>query len=320
MQIPTKMKKSALVHALKNSKVSLIVIFALYVAVISFINPRFISGMNIKNIFVQISITGVFSLGMLLVMLTGGIDLSAAAMSSLLGCISAKLLFGGANSALVILLVLVLGIVLGGLMGLIISRTSLEPFIVSLGFMSMYAGTTLLITNGSELSAGDKLAFLNKFPLGLSTLAYIYFSITIIVAFILIKTKFGKRLYYVGDNPQAAFYAGISVKNYKLSAYMINGFLIAIATLMAVARLNTASASMSDGKDIDAIAACVVGGVAMSGGKGDVLGVFIAVLFLGCMTNSMTVIGLSSYIATLLKGAFIVIAVVLAQINVGKAK
>lgn len=89
---------------------------------------------------------------------------------------------------------------------------------------------------------------------------------------------------------------------------------------MTVSRLDTASATMSSDKEIDAIAACVVGGTVMSGGKGDVLGVFIAVLFLGCMTNSMTVIGLSSYIATLLKGAFIVIAVVLAQLNSSKTK
>ncbi len=320
MELKNNISDRKLLRSFRNSKVSLIIIFIVYAAIITCINPRFMSAMNIKNIFVQISITGVFSLGMLLVMLTGGIDLSAAAMSSLLGCIAAKLLVAGASYILVILLVLLLGIVFQGIMGFIISRTSLEPFIVSLGFMSMYTGTTLLITNGSELNAGGALSFLNCFPLGLSLLAYVYFAMAVIFGVILSKTKYGRRLYYVGDNPQAAYYSGIDVKNYKLSAYVLNGLLIAIATLMTVSRLDTASATMSSDKEIDAIAACVVGGTVMSGGKGDVLGVFIAVLFLGCMTNSMTVIGLSSYIATLLKGAFIVIAVVLAQLNSSKTK
>jgi ribose transport system permease protein len=202
-------------------------------------------------------------------------------------------------------------------MGFIISRTGLAPFIISLGFQSIYKSFTYFVTDGYEISAANNMKWLNQFPLGLSTLAYIFIVLSIVVSLLLRFTRFGRRIYAVGGNPEAAYLAGIDVKNFKMVVYMINGALLAICAAMSVARINSASPAMGTGLEIDAIAACVVGGTSLAGGKGNVMGVVIGVLLLGSIKNSMTIMGVNPYYSDLFKGIVIVCAVVLSNFREG---
>lgn len=303
----------------KHENVAILCVFIIYIVVVSLINPNFISAMNIRNVLVQVSIIGVLSVGMLFVMLTGGIDLSVAWMMTFFGCVTSYLVARAELNVALTMLIVFLGCIGGqALMGFIITRTKMEPFIISLGFMSIYTSLTYLLTDGSEIPAAKKFEWLNQFPGGLSTLVYI-FAAVVVVAFLILKfTKFGRRLYAVGCNSDAAYLSGVDVKNFKTVVYMVNGFLIALAAIMQVARLNTASPSMSTGNEISAIAACVVGGTALSGGKGNMIGVFIGILLLGCIKNSMTIMGINPYISDLFKGIIIIVSVIIGQAQLGK--
>ena len=278
----------------------------------------FIKPMNISNVLMQISITGMMAISMTLVMVSGGIDLSIGQMMCFLGTAMAYMMKNvGLNDWTVVIFGLVLAVVFQVLMGFIISRTKLEPFIVSLGFMSMYKGFTYLITNGREITIGGKFGFLGKtyinitddFRLGVPVIVLLL--LCVIIWLVLKYTKFGRSVYAVGGNENAAYLAGINVKNLKLWLYALNGIFVAIATMASLSRMGTGNPLMGEGKEIEVIAAVVVGGTALSGGKGNVWGTFIGVLLLGCLSNALNILGVFPHWQYVLRGSLIILAVLL---------
>lgn len=278
----------------------------------------FIKPMNISNVLMQISITGMMAISMTLVMISGGIDLSVGQMMCFLGTAMAYMIRHGlGNDVTVIIVGLVLAVVFQVLMGFIISRTKLEPFIVSLGFMSIYKGFTYLITNGREITIEGKFEFLGRtyfnitdsFRLGMPIVILLVLSI--LMWLVLKYTKFGRSVYAVGGNENAAFLAGINVKNFKLLLYAVNGIFVAIATMAMLSRFGTGNPLMGEGKEIEVIAAVVVGGTILSGGKGNIWGTFIGVLLLGCLSNALNILGVYPYWQYVLRGVLIVLAVLL---------
>ncbi len=304
----------------ENTPILLVLVVMIVVVVIVeyFLKGRvnFLSGMNISNVLLQVSVTGIFALGMTMVMISGGIDLSIGNMLSFLGTGMAYLMKSAKwGETETILIALVVGIGLQLLMGLIISRTKIEPFIVSLGFMSIYRGFTYLITNGREITIIGKLDFLqavvfrvNKFVVTVPIVIFIV--LTIIVALVVKYTKFGRRVYAVGGNENAAYLAGINVKNFKLLIYGINGLFVTIASMTLLARLGTGAPVMGFGKEIEVIAAVVVGGTAMSGGKGNIWGAVFGVLVLGIISNALNILGVSPHYQFIISGLLIIFAVV----------
>lgn len=296
----------------------LVVMICVVVVVEYFLKGRvnFLSGMNISNVLLQVSVTGIFALSMTLVMISGGIDLSIGNMLSFLGTGMAYLMKTAKwGEAPTLLLALVVGIGLQLVMGWIISRTKIEPFIISLGFMSIYRGFTYLITNGREITIIGKINFLqevvfriNKFVITVPIVLFI--TLTIIVALVVKYTKFGRRVYAVGGNENAAYLAGINVKNFKLLIYGINGLFVTIASMTLLARLGTGAPVMGMGKEIEVIAAVVVGGTAMSGGKGNIWGAVFGVLVLGIISNALNILGVSPHYQYIISGLLIIFAVV----------
>ena len=207
------------------------------------------------------------------------------------------------------------------LMGFIISRTKLEPFIVSLGFMTIYTGFTYLITNGSEITITGKFTFIGQtyltlipgFRIGLPV--FLLILLTIITWLALKYTKFGRRVYAVGGNENAAYLAGINVKNFKLLLYGLNGPVCGHRHLALMSRTGVGGPLMGSGKEIDVIAAVVVGGTALSGGKGNVWGTFIGVLLLGCISNALNILGVSPYWQYIMRGGLIIVAVLLSYLS-----
>jgi ribose/xylose/arabinose/galactoside ABC-type transport system permease subunit len=277
---------------------------------------NFLSGMNISNVLLQVSVTGILALSMTLVMISGGIDLSIGNMLSFLSVGMAYLMrTAGWNEAQTILIALVVGIGMQLLMGLIISRTKIEPFIISLGFMSIYRGLTYLITNGREITIIGRLEFLkavvfriDRFVVTVPIILFIVLSV--IVSLIVKYTKFGRRVYAVGGNESAAYLAGINVKNFKLLIYGINGLFVTIAAMTLLARLGTGAPVMGLGKEIEVIAAVVVGGTALSGGKGNIWGAVLGVLVLGIISNALNILGVSPHYQFIISGLLIILAVI----------
>lgn len=277
----------------------------------------FIKGLNISNVLVQISITGVLAIGMTVIMLSGGMDLSCGQMVSFAGCLLSYLLVKQDWALLPAVLVVIAACVLfQALAGFMIAQTHLEPFIVTLGFMSIYQGFSYLITNGREITMGDQLRFIKNvkltfgesgFYIGIPVLALLVF---IIVMWLVLKyTKFGRWIYQVGGNENAAYLSGINVKRFKVILYALNGLFIALGTVIMLGRVGAGSPTMGSGKEIDVIAAVVVGGTALSGGKGNMWGTFIGVLLMGIISNAMNILGVNPYYQYVMKGILILASI-----------
>jgi ribose/xylose/arabinose/galactoside ABC-type transport system permease subunit len=308
--------------------VLLFIILAVYLVELFFVRGgevgkvAFLKPMNIANVLLQISTTGILALGMTLIMISGGIDLSIGQMMCFIGTFMAFLIRNaGFSEGAMVLTGIAVAVFCELLMGFIISRTKLEPFIVSLGFMTIYTGFTYLITNGSEITITGKFTFIGQtyltlipaFRIGLPVLLLIL--LTTITWLALKYTKFGRGVYAVGGNENAAYLAGIDVKNFKLLLYGLMGLFVAIATLALLSRTGLGGPLMGSGKEIDVIAAVVVGGTALSGGKGNVWGTFIGVLLLGCISNALNILGVSPYWQYIMRGGLIIVAVLLSYLS-----
>jgi len=284
--------------------------------------PSFISPVNLINTLMQVAAVGMMAMGMTVVMIGGGIDLSVGMLTSLVAIYLAKTIIDwNFPMWIAIVTVIILAILLEVIMGFIISRFKVEPFIITLGGMIAFRGIALLICNSQEISTEGKFSVLKdnliagaKDPLtGLSLSLPIYllvfFTITVIIWWLMKYTKYGRRVYAVGANRNAAYLAGIDVKNIVLSTYALNGLIVGIAAIMLLARVNTAIISVGQNLEIDVIAATVVGGVALSGGKGNIWGTFIGAILLGSIANAMNILRLQSEWQFVAKGVIIIAAV-----------
>jgi ribose/xylose/arabinose/galactoside ABC-type transport system permease subunit len=282
----------------------------------------FVRPMNVSNALMQVAITGILAIGMTLVMISGGIDLSVGQMMSFIGVLTAYLIRNTEMSdGTIILVIIVISVSFELLMGFIISRTTLEPFIISLGFMSIYRGFTYVITGGRELSIHGSFTFLGQSYIGVTDnlrfgMPVVLFLGLVVLVWLLSRyTKFGRRVYALGDNENAAFLAGIDVKNFKLMLYGINGFFVAIASLALTSRLGTGNPLMGSGREIEVIAAVVVGGTALSGGKGNIWGTLIGAFLLGIISNALNILGVSPYWQFIMRGVLIIGAVVIGYLS-----
>jgi len=284
--------------------------------------PTFISPVNLLNILQQVGVPGIISVGMTVVMISGGIDLSVGMLASLVSIIVASGISVWHIGTVAAITVGVLSaVVLETLLGLIISRAKVEPFIITLGGMITFQGIALLLSNSREVIMQGELDFFKsnliegaKDPVSHLNLiippyVILFFLVAVVAGIALNRTKYGRRIYAVGTNPEAAYLAGINVKNMRLSVYVIIGFLVGIGAVMLLARINTGIITLGQGLEIDTIAMVVIGGTALRGGKGNILGTIIGVFFLGSIGNAMNMLRLPSEVQFVAKGLVVIIAV-----------
>jgi len=288
--------------------------------------PTMISPSNLMNILIQVSATGIMAMGMTMVMIAGGIDLSVGMLTSFVALYTAKSFIDwNYPLAVAIIAAILLAVLFESAMGWIISRLKVEPFIITLGGMTCFRGVALLIVNSQEVSMQGALNGLKnsiippvKDPAGLiinvPPYIFVFIAITVIVWWVLKYTKYGRRIYAVGANPQAAYLAGINVKNVILSTYALNGLIVGIGAICLLARVNTAIISTGQNREIDVIAAAVIGGIAMSGGKGNAWGVFLGAILMGAIENGMNILRLKAEWQFVAKGLIIIGAVVAAAV------
>lgn len=287
----------------------------LIIIVISIMSPSFLTINNIFNVLRQVSINALIAFGMTFVILTGGIDLSVGSILALTGAVTAGMLASGMDPILAMGLGLLLGAILGAVNGIIIAKGKVAPFIATLATMTIYRGLTLVYTEGKPISGlGDSLSFqlLGKgyffgIPVPIVTMLLAFG----VLYFILKKTTFGRRVYAVGGNEEASKLSGIRVDRIKIYVYALTGFLAALASLILTSRLNSAQPTAGNMFELDAIAAVVLGGTSLTGGRGWIVGTVIGALIIGVLNNGLNLIGVSSFFQQVVKGAVILIAVLL---------
>ena len=298
-------------------------IILILMVVMSFAFPRFFTLSNFQNILNQIAIWGVMACGITFVLLTGNIDLTIGSILSLVGIICASLLRDTNSLILCFLVPILLGCLMGtftgGVMALINGRMG-ESFIVSYGGQSAIAALALLVQGGTYITleaadlANRGMGLFQKLGAGINP-AYIFFAIIVICQFVLNYTKFGRNLLFVGSNPKAAQLSGINVRLYILLAFLICGGICGIAGVLQTSRVMTANPTAGTDYEMSAIAMCVVGGVSMKGGSGNFINTMLGVLIIGIITNSMNLLGYSTYPQMMIKGVVIVFAFGLDVIN-----
>lgn len=287
----------------------------LIITIITILNPDFLSVNNLLNVLRQVSINAIIAFGMTFVILTGGIDLSVGSILALTGAVTAGMMAGGTDPILAMLLGLILGALLGAVNGVLIAKGNVAPFIATLATMTIYRGLTLVYTEGRPISGlGDSLTFqmLGKgyffgIPVPVVTML-ISFGI---LYFILKKTTFGRRVYAVGGNEEASKLSGIKTGRIKIYVYALTGFLSALAALILTSRLNSAQPTAGQMFELDAIAAVVLGGTSLTGGRGWIVGTLIGALIIGVLNNGLNLIGVSSFFQQVVKGLVILFAVLI---------
>ena len=287
----------------------------LIVVVITILEPSFMTTTNVLNVLRQVSISALIAFGMTFIILTGGIDLSVGSTLALTGAIAASMLASGMDPVFVMLVTLLLGAVLGMINGVIIAKGKVAPFIATLATMTIYRGLTLVYTDGSPISGlGDSITFqmVGKgyffgIPVPVLTMLIAFFALW----FILHKTTFGRRVYAVGGNENASRLSGINTDRVKIMVYSLTGMLAALSAIILTSRLNSAQPTAGTSYELDAIAAVVLGGTSLTGGKGWIFGTLVGALIIGVLNNGLNLIGVSSFFQQVVKGVVILIAVLI---------
>lgn len=306
----SRLKKVAVIW----SKYSFLIAFAVVSIIACISSDVFFTANNLMNILYQVSIIGIIALGMSLVILIGGIDLSVGSVLAFSGYVLLVTLNATRSILLAVLAGIVAGSIIGVANGVLVAKAKIAPFIVTLGSMAIFRSLTLHECHGGSID-GVVMGFTdiaNGSLFGIAYPIYLFVILTGIIFFVTTKLPYGRYLYAIGSNEKAAKLSAIAVDKIKISVYMLCGLLVGISSVIESSRLNSISASNSgQSYELDAIAAVIIGGTSMNGGRGTVIGSFFGVLILGILNNILNLANVSPYLQGMLKGIIIIIAVLI---------
>lgn len=295
------------------SEYSVIIAFIIIFIAASVLSPRFLDMNNQLNILMQVSIIGIVALGMTIVMLSGGIDLSVGSVLVLVGVVTVLSLNATGSIWVAVLTAFIVGSIAGFLNGVMVAKGRIASFIATLGMMAAARSIALYIAEGGSIS-GEVSGFTAIANNNLWIFDYpiiIFLIMTILVYILMHKTRFGRHVYAIGSNEKAALLSAIRVDRIKIGVYSLAGLLVSIAAIIETSRLNSISSSSSGVQyELDAIAAVIIGGTRMTGGRGKIIGTFFGVLILGILNNMMNLMNVSPHLQGFVKGLIIIIAVV----------
>ncbi|AQS37901.1 ribose ABC transporter membrane protein [Shewanella psychrophila] len=298
---------------LKQQK-ALIALIAL-IAVVSMLNDQFFTMGNLMNILRQTSVNAIIAVGMTLVILTAGIDLSVGAILALTGALGASMVGAELPLAVALPLTLMLGGALGAMNGLLISKGKVQAFIATLVTMTAIRGLTMVYTEGRPISTGftdtaDSFAFIGTGWLaGVPVPVWLMLITFVLVWVMLTHTRLGRYIYAIGGNESAARLSGINVDRVKVAVYGLSGMMAALAGLIVTSRLSSAQPTAGTSYELDAIAAVVVGGASLAGGRGFIWGTLVGALIIGFLNNALNLLDVSSYYQMIAKAGVILLAV-----------
>jgi erythritol transport system permease protein len=312
-----------------------LIALVIIIAIFSLLSDNYLTAGNLTTITKQVAFNAIIALGMLMVILNGGIDLSVGSIVGMTAAVAGNL-FRGVNlpftdlimfpSVWVIVVASVaIGMLVGWINGLLIARLNLAPFIVTLGMLYVARGLTEVMLNGqnitNELRGQQGLGntgFFEVFasrPLGLPISAWVMIVIAVAFSIVLTRTPFGRWLYATGSNERSAELAGVPVKRVKTSVYVLAGLCAGIVGILQMANISSSTADLGTFYELNAIAAVVIGGAALSGGRGTVRGTIIGAFVIGFLANGLVIVGVSPFWQKVITGAVIILAVAVDQIQ-----
>ena len=309
--------KTKKIGILKNEqvtrKIGIVVCLFLLGLVFTILTRKFLTVSNIVNVLQQATINGCVALGMTLVIITGGIDLSVGSIMALSGMIMAQLMVAGTPVGVALLAGVLLGVACGAVNGILISKIKLQPFLVTLGTMSVYRGVTLIISDGLPVrglpgSFSNMMNALNRsFPVPIIILL-----VFTVILFLVVKySKYGQYVFAIGGNEEATRLSGINTGLVKVGTYAISGLACSLAAIIFLGRLAAADPQAGASYEMNAIAAAAIGGASLAGGKGSLIGTIIGVLILQTLNNGLTLLNVQSFYQTLAIGLIIIAATII---------
>lgn len=305
----------ALLHSERLGVIVALVALCLYLA---WASPFFLTGSNILNIGTSIAIVGIVAAGSSIVMLAGGIDISIGSTVALAGIAGAQAMAAGYGPLIGVVVSITAGAIAGLANGLLVAVLGVNPLIATLGTLSIYRGLAFVFSDGVAVGASDP-AFLEigtGKTLGIPNPLLIMIAVFLLVGAILRWTRIGRNIYAIGGNADAARLAGINIRRYGIGVYVASGALSGVSAVVLTARLGSAQPLAAAGLELDAIAACVLGGISLAGGIGSIGGTVLGVLVLGVVNNGLNILQVDSFYQYVARGGVLLIAVALDQVNI----
>jgi len=313
---PTLKNKSAITNISRFRELGLLVFIIVLSVLVQLRNPNFLSIENINDMLRNTAILSILAIGMMLVIITRGIDLSIGSTLALSGMISALSVSANPemHPVVAIMIGMAIGLICGNIIGLLISKGKLPPIIASLGMMNAYRGLTFIISGGRWVSAHQMPASFKNIAtssiLGINTLFFLAIVIYVIFFYFVNYTRTGRQIYAVGSNPESAMVSGINIDKILWLVYTIMGTLAGLCGVLWVSKFASAQGDTAMGYELSVIAACVLGGVSISGGSGKVSGVIIGSLLFGMLDNALPMINVSPFWQQAIQGVVILVAVI----------
>ncbi|MDQ3695942.1 MAG: ABC transporter permease [Chloroflexota bacterium] len=298
-------------------------VFFLLCLILSLLTPNFLTAGNIRNVIWQVTPLGIIAIGQTLVILTGGIDLSVGGITAFSGMAGGLLMTAGGDERVLLGIVatLVAGLLIGTLNGAIISFGRLTAFIVTLGMLSITTSLTFVMSNATSIvGLPERYRFWGRAELGPVPLYMITFVILFILGHILLtRTKPGRFIYAIGSNEEAARLSGVNVRAYRVLPYALTGLLCAVATLILAGRLGVIEPDTGTGLELQTIAAVVIGGTSLFGGKGSLVGTLAGVLLIGVLANGLNLLRVNSFWQGTAVGGVIILSVLIERLSRGRS-
>lgn len=295
-------------------------LIALFIG-LSIASPNFLTQTNISSVIRQTAVINIMALGMTMIIVAGGIDLSVGSILAFGGLVGTMALEHGASIPMGILIGILGGMFWGFVNGFLTTRLKINPFIVTLGTLGIVRGITLIISNGLPVhQIPQSFSYLGEGTLaGVPFVLWILLICAAAVHIILEHTKLGRYAFAIGSNPDAAYYAGIPVAFHTTAVYAIGGMLTGLAGMIEASRLMTGQPTAGQGYELQAIAAVVIGGGSLRGGEGTVMGTLVGAFIMGLLANGSDLLGISPYLQQAIIGAVIILAVTVDEVRKRKA-
>ncbi len=292
-------------------------IVGLAILIIALIDSNFVRGTNLLNVLTQQAALGIVTLGVAIALIAGCIDLTVGNVLASTAAVAALLIRSNMNPGVIVMTTCIFGFVLGLINGLIVVKTGINTFIATLGLMSIYQGVALIIPKGVNVYLEGRFAQFATYRIfGLVPIPILYFIVIGALVYLTMRfTRFGRKIYSIGGNEEAARLSGINVGRIKILTYSVSGLFAAFSSLIVISRIGQSQPAMGASYPLEAIAAAVIGGVSLSGGRGKVIGVLLGVVLLGLMRNALNILRVVTFYQYVMVGAVIIVAVTISRIG-----
>jgi ribose/xylose/arabinose/galactoside ABC-type transport system permease subunit len=300
-----------------SAMIFLVIVIVALCVVSGLLNPRFFTVSNFLTIFQQVAVLGILTSAMLMLLITGMLDLSYGSLIGLCSVVLCNLIsVQGANPWAALLIMFLIAIGAGALNGFVVTRFNANPLIVTIGTSYIYLGFAQVISKGTYQSIGGAFPFIGTGKVGQIPMPMIVLLIVLVLMFIFLRyTPFGRKQHIIGGNAEVAFLSGIPVVRYKMLTFILGCAIAGVAAFVLTSRIGSALPTNGSGYELNALAAAIIGGASFQGAKGTVPGAFLGVLLLGIVNNALNILGVDAFFQTVVLGVIIVITVIVSNLK-----